>query len=120
MSQLRRLTEEGLYYQGPDHRRESRHAVAIDVNAIPLDADLQAAGSDFVATTRDISSGGISLIHPERIGCPFLAVEIAVPGERPFQAAVEALRCPPVGPYFEIAGKFVTKFYKEMEIFPSF
>ena len=42
-------------------------------------------------------------------GC---AEQVAVPGERPFQTAVEVLRCPPFGPYFEIAGKFVTKFYK--------
>ena len=111
---IKRLTDEGLYYQGPDRRREPRHAIAIEVNVIPLDAELQAAGCDFVATTRDISSGGISLIHTESTDCPFLAVEIAIPGERPFQAAVEVLRCSPVGPYFEIAGKFVTKFYKPL------
>lgn len=109
---IQRLAEEGLYYRGPDRRWESRHAVAIEVNAIPLDADLQAQGDGFLATTRNISSGGISLICSEQIDSPFLAVEITVPKERPFHAAVEVLRCSPVGPYFEIAGKFVTKLYK--------
>ena len=109
---IKRLTQEGLYYQGPDRRREPRHAVAIQMSAIPLDDGLQPVGNGFVATTRDISSAGISLIHFDRLDCPFLAVEIAIPRERSFQAAVEVLRCRPIGPYFEVAGKFVTKLYK--------
>ena len=111
VSLIKRLTQEGLYYQGPDRRHEERHAIAIQVNAIPLDDQIQPVGYGFVATTRDISSTGISLIHFDRLVCPFLAVEIAIPKERSFQAAVEVLRCRPIGPYYEVAGKFVTKLY---------
>ena len=109
---IERLTAEGLYYKGPDRRRELRHTVAVDVNVVPLDNELQPIGEGFAATTRDISSGGLSLIHFDRLDCPFLAVEITTPGdERPFRAAVEVLRCRPIGPYFQVAGKFVTKLY---------
>ena len=108
---IRRLIEEGLYYDGPDRRSEKRHVVAIPVRAMPLDGNLRPIGTGFIATARDISRRGIAVIHNEVLTCPLLAVELADFDGRQIQAAVEVLRCRPVGPYFEIAGTFVTKVY---------
>jgi hypothetical protein len=108
---IQRLIEEGLYYDGPDRRSEKRHVVAIPVRAMPLDGNLRPAGAGFIATARDISRRGIAVIHSQVLTCPLLAVELADFDGRQIQAAVEVLRCRPVGPYFEIAGTFVTKVY---------
>lgn len=112
---IRRLAEEGLYYAGPNRRTERRHAVALRVRAMPLDDKLQPAGEAFVATSRNISSRGIALIHVEKVTHPYLAVELTDVDGKTFEAAVEVLRCQPQGSYYEIAGQFVTKVYNPFE-----
>jgi len=112
---IQRLIEEGHYYDGPDRRSEKRHVVAIPVRAIPLDDNLRPIGPAFMATTRDISRRGIALIHNEMLMCPLLAVELVDIDGKQMQAAVEVLRCRPVGPYYEIAGTFVTKLYDPLQ-----
>ena len=87
--------EQGLYYQGPDRRREKRHSIALSVQTTPLDEKLHPVGNPFMTTTRDISNGGISLIHAERIDAPYLSVELWDLKGTPFRAA---LRCSVAGP----------------------
>lgn len=108
--------EQGLYYQGPDRRREKRHPIAVSVRTTPLDENLHPIGNPFTTATRDISNSGIALVHAETIEAPFLAVELKDLQGTPFRAAVEVLRRRPVGPYFEIAGKFVVKTYDPLRI----
>jgi hypothetical protein len=112
---IKRLIEEGQYYEGPNRRTERRHVVALQVQAMPLGNDLQPAGQGFVTTTKDISRKGMAVIHFESIESPFLAVELTDPDGKKFQGAVEVLRCRSLGPYFEIAGKYVTKIYDPLE-----
>ncbi len=108
---ISRLTEEGLYYAGPDRRAEVRHPIALRVVVTPLDVHLLSTGASFTATSRNISSRGIALVHTHAIAGPFLAVELTDIDGRRLQAAFEVLRCQSLTPYFEIAGKFVTKVY---------
>jgi hypothetical protein len=107
--------EQGLYYQGPNRRKEKRHPINVSVRTTPLDENLHPAGDPFITTTRDISNGGIALIHSETVPAPFLAVELKDLEGVWFQAAVEILRRRPVGPFFEIAGKFVVKTYDPLK-----
>ncbi len=108
---IAQLADQGLFYRGPNRRSEERHRVALPVTATPLDQHLQPMGDSFVATTRDISNSGISIIHSASVAseCQFLAVELCDTDRRFLQAAVEILRRGPVGPFKELAGKFVTK-----------
>jgi hypothetical protein len=108
---IKRLIEEGHYYDGPDRRTEKRHVVAMQVHARPLSEDLQPLGPAFVATTKDISKRGIAIIHFEPVTSPLLAIELSDLNGKKFQGAVEIRRCRPVGPYFEVAGEYVTKVY---------
>jgi hypothetical protein len=108
------FVERGLYYSGPDRRREARHRIAVLVRTTPVDENLQPIGEELIVTTRDISSGGISLIHQERIEAPYLAVELTDLNGTPLRAMVEVLRRRPLGPFFEIAGRFVVKTYAPM------
>jgi hypothetical protein len=116
---IRQLIQEGHYYVGPDRRAEHRHAIAISVRAMPLTKDLQPAGEAFVTTTKDISRKGIALIHGVAITSPFLAIELTDLDGKKFQGAVEIRRCRPVGPYFEIAGEYVTKVYDLPRLKPN-
>jgi hypothetical protein len=107
--------EQGLYYHGPDRRREKRHPLIMSVRATPLDANLHPTGGSFFPMTRDISNGGIALIASDEVESPFLGVELTDLTGKPFHAAVEVLRRRPVGPCFEIAGKFVVKTYDPLK-----
>jgi hypothetical protein len=86
---IKRLIEEGHYYDGPDRRTEKRHVVAMQVHARPL--------SD----------------------SPLLAIELSDLNGKKFQGAVEIRRCRPVGPYFEVAGEYVTKVYDPLATVPG-
>ena len=107
---IKRLTEEGLFYDGPDRVPKAirRH---LQVRVIPLNNQLRPLGLGFVASTRDISRSGIAIIHHRPLECPFLAVQISNLNGRTLQSAVEVLRCRSLGRFFEAAGKFVTTVY---------
>jgi hypothetical protein len=108
---IAQLASRGLYYRGPDRRSEERHRVSLPVMAAPLDLQLKPIGERFVATTRDISNGGIAIVHSAFIDsdCRFFAVELHDSEHKYLQAAVEILRRNSLGPFFEVAGRFVTK-----------
>jgi hypothetical protein len=108
---IKRLIEEGHYYDGPDRRKEKRHAVALQVIAMPLTEDLLPAGPAFVATTRDISRNGIAIIHYQPVDSPLLAVQLTDLGGKTFEGAIDLRRCRKIGNYYEIAGQYVTKIY---------
>jgi hypothetical protein len=109
---IRRMVEEGQYYDGPNRRSEPRYAVALQVWAMPLTSDLQSAGRPFVGTTKDISRSGISLVHYEPVDCPLLAIELTDLDGNKFQGAIEVLRCRQLGSFYEVAGKYVTQPYE--------
>ena len=48
-----RLIHDKMHYRGPERRRCPRYPLAVSVSAIPLDNQLQPAGSPFDALTRD-------------------------------------------------------------------
>jgi hypothetical protein len=106
---VRRIVREAKYYEGPDSRCEPRYAISIPVAAVPVDESLHKAGDVFIALTRDLSSGGIAMYHTRRISEKFLAVEINAPTGERLRLLVEVLRCSPVGLFYEIAGKFVSR-----------
>jgi hypothetical protein len=108
---IARLVDQGLYYRGPDRRTDERHSVSLSAKVVPLDEHLNPIGPAVLATTRDVSSSGISIIHsdPFEGDCRFVAIELQEADGVNIRATVEVLRNGPSGPYFEIAGRFVTK-----------
>jgi hypothetical protein len=108
---ITKLIQNGRYFMAADRRAETRHPVAIQVSVMPLHSDLQPAGEPFIATTKDISHASITIIHFEPVEAPLLAIQLTDVGGSVLHSAVDVLRCQPVGPYFEIVGKYVTKIY---------
>lgn len=105
---IERMVQEGSYYRGEDRRIEERHRVAISVTGMPVDDNMQPAAEAFEAVTRDISRSGLALFHSQPVTTKFLAVQLIDLDGHQFEAVVQVLRCRPIGPVFEIAGRFVT------------
>lgn len=94
-----------------ERRTERRFRVTLPVSAVPIDASLRPIGETFTAVSRNISTRGIALLYTRHVEAQFLALRIKLKDQDPVQAAMEVLRCRRVGPFFEIAGKFVAKIY---------
>lgn len=90
----------------PEHREFPRHCVT---PAVPVDDAHCPTDASFVALTRNISQGGISLIHSSPVATKLLAIELRIPESEPLQIIVRLDRCRRIGDFYELAGPFVTK-----------
>jgi hypothetical protein len=92
-----------------EKRTARRFPFTVAVPVMPVDSSLRPVGEPFMAMTRNISTGGIALIHTRPITARHLVVELTnAAGER-LQLWVRVLRCRPLGPFCDIAGEFVMK-----------
>ncbi len=96
-----------LSFEGTERRAHERYVVAIPSLVHPLDANHQPNGRAFNAATRDISVGGIGLIHTQPVESEYLGVKLQSPDGLELSVLVKVLRCVPLGTYFDIAGEFV-------------
>ena len=93
-------------FEGVERRSWRRYVVAIPTLVFRLDDQDKTCGAPMRAVTRDISVGGISIIHSEPIQDERLKLRLFSPSGKTIQAFVDVRRCQPMGNYFEIAGEF--------------
>jgi hypothetical protein len=63
--------------------------------------------------TRDLSKNGISLISDQPVTTELLTLEITDrDGQKALSAIMQPLRCRPIGRWYELAGKFISKVYR--------
>lgn len=97
-----------------NRRSEERYYATLPVTATPVDDKSQSIHDGIPMVTRDISSRGIALFSDEPVNTELLSVEIADrDGQRTLTALMQLLRCRPIGPLYEVAGKFVAKMFCE-------
>ncbi|TWU13896.1 hypothetical protein CA54_27380 [Symmachiella macrocystis] len=96
-------------YSGREKRISQRHPFSAEVTIQQLDSNRQPVGEAIAAVTRDISTGGASLISPTFVSAAFLIVEIAHPTGTKKRLLMEVSRSRPFRKYFETGGKFVTE-----------
>ncbi len=96
-------------HDGREKRQSQRFPVTAIVPVLPLDALLQPIGTPFMLVARNISAGGICLLHDHAITSEFLALEFAAPGGNLVQVLVQITRSRPRGNVYEIGGEFVSK-----------
>jgi hypothetical protein len=106
----RTVANRNTTYVGDERRSEPRHAVAIDVLAIPLDKKFKKCGDPFIAITRDLSSSGIAMFHNQHVTAKYLALEIIDAEGVRLRLVLSVLRSSPVGLFYEIGGRFIKKF----------
>lgn len=94
-----------------DRRQNSRASLLATVLAIPLGKTLEPCGEPFKAAARDASTGGLSLLHTRAVTAGHLALRwqsLASPG-RQIDLVMRVQRCQPMGPFYEVAGDFVSQ-----------
>lgn len=106
---VRELVFEMHKYDGVERRAEPRFAVSVPVEATPYDVDSMRAHERFVAVTRDISASGITFLHTKSVEEDFWLLKFAWPRTRGVRVVLEVLYRRPIGPLWEIAGRFVTE-----------
>ncbi|HEX4000477.1 MAG TPA: PilZ domain-containing protein [Pirellulales bacterium] len=96
-------------YDGVERRAEPRFAISIPVEVTPYDVDPLRAHPKFVAVTRDISASGVTFLHTTSIEETYWLLKFAHPRARGVRLVLEVLYRRPIGPLWEIAGRFVTE-----------
>ena len=97
-----------ISFEGNERRNHVRYVVALPTVVQPLDEKLSPSGDSFHAVTRDISVGGVSLVHTYPIQSKYISVEIKPREGAAIRLLVKVLRCKPLGSYYDVAGEFVT------------
>lgn len=99
-------------YRGPERRVRERHRVPLPVIAVPVTEDCEPVGEPFRTFTRDVSTGGVGLLHTRPVTSSHLALEIGLRdgSGAPLQVLVRVLRCRRINDHlFDIGGEFVTR-----------
>ena len=96
-------------YRGQERRSQIRFIVAAPVVAQVVDEQYAPVGEPFQVILRDISTGGVCLLHPTSIESRFLAVTLAHPTDEhaTVQVVVEICSRRVDGPMFRIGASFV-------------
>jgi hypothetical protein len=96
---------------GVDERRQDdRGSLLATLVAIPLSDSFEPCDEPFKAAARDASAGGLSLLHTRAVAADYLALcwpSLASP-PRNIQVVLRVNRRRPMGPFFEVAGTFLT------------
>lgn len=109
---IRTLTEKAAAQQQRaerENRSDRRWNLALPAVAVPLDDLHQPVGEPARMVTRDISTGGISLLHTQPVPARFLRVQLDTPILQSTDLIVHVLRTRTIGAYTEIAGEFVAR-----------
>ena len=96
-------------YNGVEQHAEPRFPVCIPVEATPYDVGEHRTREKFVAVTRDISVSGITFLHTKSVEEDFWVLEFQRPAVKGIRLVMEVLYRRPIGPFWEIAGRFVTE-----------
>jgi hypothetical protein len=92
--------------ENDERRTEKRKPVVLDVIAVPLDAQFRQTGEPFLALTRNISQGGIAILHTEKITAPYLLLRLETHRHEAIQAIIEVVRTRTFYQFTEISGRF--------------
>lgn len=98
----------GTAYDGPERRAHPRYAKPVQITATPVDEHNRSTGPRLNLMARDISAGGVCLVHHEPIAARRLVLEIGPANGGQMRLVLEVLRARTLddGSY-EVAGKFV-------------
>lgn len=96
-------------YRGNERRRNKHYSVVVPVIAVPLAADFSVAGKSLQMTTANVSLSGAALLHTRFTETPYFALDFTAAGIELVQVVMEVLRVRPVGPLYEIGGRFLSR-----------
>jgi PilZ domain len=89
-------------------RRSKRYAVVLEVIVVPLNEHFRPSGLPFLAVTRDVSTGGLCLLHMRPAPSAKLFIQIERPNESALDGVLNVRRNRRLGQFYEIAGDFIS------------
>lgn len=94
-----------------ERRKSDRVSLLATVTAVPVTDKFQACGEAFKAAARDISQGGMSLLHTRAVSSDYLGLRWqSLASTKCFvKVVMQVSRCAPMGPFYELGGQFVTR-----------
>jgi len=104
------LEEAAIEAQGTHEKRQQEralcHATAV---AVPVTRRYIPCGEPFKLAIRDVSEGGIRLLHTRATNAEFLALSwpCETMPSRNISVLIQVTRCQPLSPFYDIGGKFV-------------
>ncbi len=98
-----------MSFEGHERRTHTRYVVALRSIVQPLGDEHRPFGNSFHAVTRDISAGGMALVHTQPVAAKFLEVTLSSPEGNDIKVLLRVLRVSRLGTYYDIAGEFVTR-----------
>lgn len=89
-------------------RRSKRYTAVLEVIVVPLNEHFRPSGLPFLAVTRDVSTGGLCLLHMRPAPSAKLFIHIERPNESALDVVLNVRRNRRVGQFYEIAGDFIS------------
>ncbi len=94
-----------------ERRKSDRVSLLATVAAVPVTRKFQTCGEPFKAAARDVSQGGMSMLHTRAVSSEFVALRWqSLASKKSFiKVVMQLTRCHPMGPFYEVAGQFVMR-----------
>ncbi|HET6325622.1 MAG TPA: PilZ domain-containing protein [Planctomycetaceae bacterium] len=93
---------------GTELRRSKRYTAVLEVIVVPLNEHFRPSGLPFLAVTRDVSTGGLCLLHMRPAPSAKLFIQIERPNDSALDVVLNVRRNRRVGQFYEIAGDFIS------------
>lgn len=96
---------------GGDRRKTSRVSLLATVVGVPVNRQFEPCGEAFKAAARDVSQGGMSMLHTRAISSEHVALRWqSLASKNSFiKVVMQVVRCRPMGPFYELAGQFIMR-----------
>jgi hypothetical protein len=104
---VRRLIDGYQSHAGPERRSTPRHQIGLPVTVQPLDSSFHPIGEAFIAHTKDVSGGGVGLLHGEFVTAHFLQIEFTTSDHEQMALLARVKHCTPHGQAYHIGARFV-------------
>jgi hypothetical protein len=106
---IKRLIAEYRDYDGPERRLETRSCVAVPVTIQFLDDEYRPLNVPISTVTRNLSGGGVGIVHDKPVRCKFMLVRLTLKSGETMHLIASVRHCTQTGDRFQIGARFVVK-----------
>lgn len=90
-------------------RAQKRFDLGEPMLLMPLDENFEPIGETVEVVARNISTGGVGVLHTRSITAKFAAVQLSMPNGSELKMIAEVLRSTPTGMFYDVGMRFVAK-----------
>ena len=106
---VRQLVDEQHRCIGSERRSDERESISVPVLVQPLNDEYEAQGPPFTAVTRNLSGGGIGLLHNEPVRNNYIKVRLRNRESETLDVVANVRHCSFQDGLYLIGGRFVIR-----------